>query len=228
MSRIAPFTPYLLIGAFALSLLIALFILSPWWFLSPWSDLLRNASDRIAAAGFFPVLIAAIFAAWQFRQSQLRPSLHLSLYDLKRDKLGDSLVTTKDCNKSVPFHIRIHNTGPVVARFVKVHIAFVGKPLFARDHPMWALVRSPELLPCPLKKYWHCQDHEMGRAFIFDGKDEWVLHPKTRDLLGSFALSVAVESQYPRSPYLVSYQIFADRMTPRKDTFIFQVIEPPE
>ena len=230
MNRIAPFVPRLLIGLFAAAVLIALFILlSPWWPLPHTiSDRINLAELVIETAGFSLALFAGIFAAWEFRRSQLGPSLHLSLYDPKRDKTGDSLVTTKDRKKSVPFHIQIHNTGPVVARFVKVHIPFVGKPLFARDHPMWALVRSPELARCPHQEYWHGQDLEAGRAFIFDGKDEYVLHPQSGDLLGLFTLSIEVAHQYPGSPCRVSYQIFADRMSPQSGSFTFQVIEPSE
>ncbi|MGB5933527.1 MAG: hypothetical protein WBH57_10735 [Anaerolineae bacterium] len=46
--------------------------------------------------------------------------------------MGASLVTTKDRNKSVPFDIYIRNTGPAVARFVRINILFAGEPLFFR------------------------------------------------------------------------------------------------
>lgn len=135
--------------------------------------------------------MAGIFAAWEFRRSQLRPSLQLLLHDRKRDKMGASLVTTKDRNKSVPFDIYIRNTGPAVARFVRINILFAGEPLFFRPPSITTYRhRWPLLGPRPLKEYWQPQDLAMGTAFIFDGKDEYVCHPGAEDMLGSFQLSI--------------------------------------
>lgn len=229
MNRMAPFVPRLLIGAFALSLLLALFILSPWWpLLHTTSDRINLAQLVIETAGFFLALMAGIFAAWEFRRSQFRPSLRLLLYDRKRTELGDSLVTTKDCNKAVPFDIRIHNEGRAVARFVKVEILFIGKPLFAKPSTTMGILRSPTLVSSSLAEYWHYEDIDQGRRFIFEGRDGYVCHPGTIETLGSYELSIAVEDQYSRSPEAVFYSILADRMDFRGGLFEFHVIEPAE
>lgn len=233
--RIGPFISRLLIAAFALSLLVALFILSPWWSLSPWSGLLKETSDRInlaqlviETAGFSLALTAGIFAASEFRRSQLRPSLHLLLHDRERDRIRDSLVTTKDRNKLVPFDIYIHNTGHAAARFVKVRILFIGKPLFAKPSTRMGSLRSPNLLSCPLGEYWNWKDTDKGRHFVFDGKDEYVCHPGSLEILGSFELSIEVEHQYSGSYGAAPYWISADGMSTQSRAFLFTVIEPRE
>jgi len=140
----------LLIGAFALSLLLALFILSPWWPLPhTTSDRINLAQLVIETAGFSLALLAGIFAAWEFRRSQLRPSLQLSLADRARKEMADSFVTTKDRDKFVPFDIVIRNTGAAVARFVKVQITFAGEPLFGQTSCGTHSISSPILLCLP-------------------------------------------------------------------------------
>lgn len=221
MNRVAPFIPRLLIGGFALFLLFALFILSPWWPVPHTiSDRINLAQLVVETAGFSLALMAGIFAAWEFRRSQLRPSLRLFLYDRARKTTGDTLVTTKDRNKNVLFDIYISNDGLAVARFVKIRIFFTAAPLFA-EPPL-------ELLSGPLEEYWDYKEVAGAREFVFDGKDQYVCHPKDSEELGPFKLFIGVEHQYRHSPYKVAYFISADRMKEQVGHFVFRVVESTE